>query len=150
MAASIRWRVLLVNQFDLGYHQDFRLGFRLSVLTIPYVCKEFCSVLDAFEIILRHLLFDFKMRHHRPIAQVDSPVAAAVCVATMAKYIARKCPKCRDDFWVVVNQPPHSHGEHPIKAYCALCGYRLDGWQLILGGKRPPETLISRMRKALS
>jgi hypothetical protein len=66
----------------------------------------------------------------------------------MAKYLARECPKCRDDFWIVVNQPPHSDGERPISAYCALCGYRLDGWRLILGGKRLPETLIGRMRKA--
>jgi len=67
----------------------------------------------------------------------------------MAKYIAGKCPKCRDDFWVVVNQPPHLNGERPINAYCALCRYRLDGLRLILGGKRPPETLFARMRKAI-
>jgi hypothetical protein len=37
--------------------------------------------------------------------------------ATMPWYIARTCPKCRDDFWIVVNQPPHSNGERPINAY---------------------------------
>jgi len=54
----------------------------------------------------------------------------------MAKYIARKCPKCRDDFWVVVNQTPYFKGEHPINAYCALCGYRLDGWRSFLGAEK--------------
>jgi periplasmic protein TonB len=58
----------------------------------------------------------------------------------MAKYIARKCPKCRDDFWLVINQSPNSNGECPINAYCALCGYWLERWRLILGRK---ETIDS-------
>jgi len=57
--------------------------------------------------------------------------------ATMARYIARKCPRCRDYFGVVVNQEPKSDGDHPITAYCALCDYQLKGWRLIVGRKRP-------------
>ena len=68
----------------------------------------------------------------------------------MPKYFARKCPKCRDPFWFVINQMPRSNGERIINAYCALCGYRVDGWRVILGGKKPPETLSTRMRKVFT
>ena len=54
----------------------------------------------------------------------------------MAKYIARNCPKCHDYFGVVVNQRPKSNGEHPINGFCAVCGYQLKGWRLIVGRKR--------------
>jgi len=57
--------------------------------------------------------------------------------AIMARYIARTCPKCRDYFGVVVNHEPKSDGAHPIIAHCAVCGYQLKGWRLIVGRKRP-------------
>jgi hypothetical protein len=68
----------------------------------------------------------------------------------MAKYFARKCPKCRDDFWIVISQP-NSNGERPISAYCAVCGYSFDGWRLILGGKRELVThSTERFRRAVA
>ena len=60
-----------------------------------------------------------------------------MCFATMARYIARKCPRCGDDFWVVVNETRHSKGERPINEYCGLCGHRLDGWRSVVRRKRP-------------
>ena len=65
----------------------------------------------------------------------------------MPRYISRKCPSCRDRFGVVVNELASSDGEHPIKGYCTGCGYRLKGWRLILGGKRPTEAGYARMPK---
>jgi len=65
----------------------------------------------------------------------------------MARYVARICPRCRDDFGVVVNQTPHSNGERPINAYCTLCGYRLDGWRLIVSRKRPALIYGARVPK---
>jgi hypothetical protein len=55
----------------------------------------------------------------------------------MASYIARTCPKCRDYFSVTVTQTPDSNGEHPITAYCAMCGFLLKGWRLIVTHKQP-------------
>jgi hypothetical protein len=66
----------------------------------------------------------------------------------MARYIYRKCPKCRDYFGVVVNQRPHKNGEHPIKGFCLTCGYQLNDWRLILGRKRSAEIHCARMPKA--
>lgn len=68
----------------------------------------------------------------------------------MAKYIARKCPKCRDYFGVAVNQAPQSNGEHPINGFCAVCGYQLKDWRLILGRNRTPPLYHGRMPRVLS
>jgi hypothetical protein len=65
----------------------------------------------------------------------------------MANYIARTCPKCRDYFGLVVSQPPDRNGEHPIDGYCAVCGYQLKRWRVILGGKPPTEIRYTRMPK---
>ena len=65
----------------------------------------------------------------------------------MPKYLARKCPKCRDYLGVVVNQTPKSNGEYPINAFCAVCGYELKGWRLIAGRKRPDNAFHGRMPK---
>jgi hypothetical protein len=67
----------------------------------------------------------------------------------MAKYIARRCPKCRDYFGVVVNQEPRNDGEHPITAYCAVCGYQLKGWRLVLGHKQSLTIYHNRKRSAI-
>ncbi|MGZ9240140.1 MAG: hypothetical protein ACXW6K_06640 [Candidatus Binatia bacterium] len=50
----------------------------------------------------------------------------------MARYIARTCRKCHDYFGVTVTHTPNSHGEHPITAYCSVCGFQLKGWRLIV------------------
>ena len=52
--------------------------------------------------------------------------------ATMSRYIGRTCPKCRDYLSVTVTQTPNSNGEHPITAYCSVCGFQLKGWRLIV------------------
>ena len=70
-----------------------------------------------------------------------------MCPATMPKYLARKCPRCRDYFGLVVNREPESNGEHPITAYCAVCGYQLKGWRLIVGRKRPDNVYYDRISK---
>ena len=66
----------------------------------------------------------------------------------MTKYLPRKCPKCHDYFFcVAIGRPPtHSRGL-PITAFCAVCGYQLRGWRLILGRKREPEVRYGRMPK---
>ena len=68
----------------------------------------------------------------------------------MRRYIARSCPKCRDYFGIVVNQEPTSNGEHPINAYCAVCGYQLKGWRLIEGRKRTIHQYHGGMPKVFS
>jgi hypothetical protein len=68
----------------------------------------------------------------------------------MAKYIARNCPKCRDYFGVVVNPLPKSDGEHPINGFCAVCGYQLKGWRVIVGRKRTTPAYHARMAKVFS
>jgi hypothetical protein len=65
----------------------------------------------------------------------------------MVKYVARKCPRCRDYFGLVVNQPPKSNGEHPINGFCTLCGYQLKGWRMIVGRKRPDNAYHGRIAK---
>jgi hypothetical protein len=66
----------------------------------------------------------------------------------MSRYIARTCPKCRDYFDVTVSQQPTSEGEHPVTAYCAVCGYQLKGWSVIVGRKRAPVIDVAGKRKA--
>ena len=53
----------------------------------------------------------------------------------MSRYITRTCPKCRDYFCVAVSHPLPQSRELPITAYCAVCGYQLRNWRVILGGK---------------
>jgi len=65
----------------------------------------------------------------------------------MARYINRKCPRCRDYFGLALSQAPDSNGEHPISGYCAVCGYQLKGWRLILGRKQATEVRYARTRK---
>jgi len=65
----------------------------------------------------------------------------------MPRYISRECPKCRDHFGVVVNELAGSDGEQTIKGYCTGCGYRLKGWRLILGRKRPAQAGYARIPK---
>jgi len=55
----------------------------------------------------------------------------------MPGYLAKKCPRCRDYFGVTVTQTPNSNGEHPISAYCSVCGFQLKGWRLIVTPKQP-------------
>lgn len=80
-------------------------------------------------------------------AALTHPQLSDMCWAIMAKCIARKCPRCCDYFGVVVNQEPKKHGEHPITAYCEVCGYQLKGWRLIDGRKRPVLVYGGRMPK---
>ena len=68
----------------------------------------------------------------------------------MPKYLGRKCPKCRDPFWFVLNYKSRSPGERIINAYCALCGYRVDSWRLIIGGMGLSKTLPNKMRKVFT
>jgi len=67
--------------------------------------------------------------------------------ATVPKYLARKCPRCRDYFGVTVSHEPTSDGENAISAYCAVCGYTLKGWRLIVTRKRPGITYGGRVLK---
>jgi len=65
----------------------------------------------------------------------------------MAKYLARKCPRCREDFGIVITHPSARRSEFSINGFCEACGYRLKGWRLILGRKRAPEIRWGRIRK---
>ena len=64
----------------------------------------------------------------------------------MALYRVKRCPNCRDDFWVTLGNPSPKTKELPITAYCTLCGYALKGWRLIVGGKRASDVRYARMR----
>ena len=55
----------------------------------------------------------------------------------MARYIARTCPNCRDYFVVTATQTSTGNGAHPITAYCAMCGFQLKDWRLIVTRKKP-------------
>jgi hypothetical protein len=46
--------------------------------------------------------------------------------------------------------PPKSNGEHPINGVCAVCGYRLQDWQLIVGRKHVPHVDYARALKVFS
>ncbi len=67
--------------------------------------------------------------------------------ATMDRYFARNCPKCRGYIGVTINRPSSRRNEYLVYGFCAGCGYRLSGWRLILGGKQAPEIRHGRMRK---
>ena len=68
----------------------------------------------------------------------------------MPKHLARKCARCREFFAVIVNQPPKSNGQYLINGICAVCGYQLKGWRLIIGRKRPDNAYLGRMPKVFS
>jgi hypothetical protein len=69
----------------------------------------------------------------------------------MAKFINRRCPKCRDHFCVAVSEWRTSKGEeYPVSGVCATCGYRLAGWRVILGRKASNRMLYSRLPNVLS
>ena len=68
----------------------------------------------------------------------------------MARYIARKCPRCLDYFGVVVSQWPTEKCEHQVSGFCATCGYRLKDWRVILGRKRPASVYGGRVPKVFS
>jgi hypothetical protein len=67
--------------------------------------------------------------------------------ATMARHIDRKCPKCRDYFGVTISQPSPRRSEFLIYGFCAMCGYRLSGWRLIVGQMGKPDIRYLRTRK---
>jgi len=52
----------------------------------------------------------------------------------MAKYLYRKCPKCKDYLGVVVPEPPEPGQVVPIDARCLRCGFRL-AWKVVTGRK---------------
>jgi hypothetical protein len=70
--------------------------------------------------------------------------------ATMAKYITRSCPKCHDQFYVVVSEPSRKGLELSINGFCAVCGYTLNGWRLILGRNHKVNECHGRIRKVFS
>ena len=65
----------------------------------------------------------------------------------MSRYFARTCPKCRDEFWVTISHPSPQSRELPIIAFCLVCGYRLNGWRVIVRRKQLPDVRDGRMRK---
>ena len=69
---------------------------------------------------------------------IDSPEPLRYVSATMASYIARTCPRCRDYFCVTVTQTSNRNGEHLITAYCAVCSFQLKGWRLIVTTSKQP------------
>lgn len=68
----------------------------------------------------------------------------------MAKYVAQKCPKCRDYFEVVVSQWPTCNREYLISGFCTTCGYQLKGWRVILGRNRSPNMNRDRVPEAFT
>ena len=68
----------------------------------------------------------------------------------MAKSITRKCPRCRDYFGVVVSPWPTNEREYHVSGFCTTCGYRLKGWRVILGRKKPTYVYGGRVPKVFS
>jgi hypothetical protein len=65
----------------------------------------------------------------------------------MARRFARKCPKCHDYFGVTIGRPSRRRSEFLVYGFCGLCGYRLSGWRLLLGGKPAPLIRYERYPK---
>lgn len=55
---------------------------------------------------------------------------------SMAKYLARTCPQCRNYLGVVIPEPREDSKEVPINAYCSGCRFKLLITKIIFG-KRP-------------
>jgi hypothetical protein len=66
----------------------------------------------------------------------------------MSRYIARTCPRCREYFGVMISYPSANSQELPIIGWCAVCGYALDGWRLIVNRQPSAGVRYGRMRKA--
>lgn len=78
---------------------------------------------------------------------VDARGALRYEFREMAKFFARKCPRCREYFGVAITHSSTRRRTHSINGSCAECGYRLMGWRLITGGKRPMANQWERMPK---
>jgi len=65
----------------------------------------------------------------------------------MARFITRECPKCGGFFRLAISPLSQQPTEFPITAWCAICGYCLDGWRVILGRKPAPYIRHDRVRK---
>ena len=61
----------------------------------------------------------------------------------MARYLARRCPKCNDYLGVVVPEPKAPDREAPIKAVCLRCGYELPMRNIIKGGRKLAIALLA-------
>ncbi len=71
--------------------------------------------------------------------------------ASMARYLYRTCPKCKDYLGVVVPEPPEPVREVPIDAHCLRCGFKLL-WKVVVGKRvheGRSETINYRTPKAL-
>ena len=68
----------------------------------------------------------------------------------MARYLARRCPRCQDYFGVVVSQWPTDDREYQVSGLCTTCGHRLKGWRVILGRKRAAYVYGGRVPKVFS
>jgi hypothetical protein len=51
----------------------------------------------------------------------------------MSKYVMRSCPRCGEDFALVVNQLPEPGRGSPLGGYCLVCSYRMSGWRIVSG-----------------
>ena len=49
----------------------------------------------------------------------------------MAKYLARSCPRCGNDWGVFIAESKRGRTFRPIHALCAGCGYEI-AWALII------------------
>jgi hypothetical protein len=60
--------------------------------------------------------------------RVDAPPPLRYDSGIMAKFIARKCPKCRNYLGLVVNEPPRTGRELLISGYFPLCAFTRCGF----------------------
>ena len=67
----------------------------------------------------------------------------------MSRYIARTCPRCREYFGVMISHPSITSRELPIIGWCAVCGYALDGWHLIVNRTPLLDMRAGRTMKVL-
>src|SRR5262245_39765917 len=81
--------------------------------------------------------------------RIDSHLIAGYDSRTMARYITRICPRCREYFGVTIRFPSSQSREPPISAWCAGCGYELEGSHLIVGRDWLPNARYRWMREGL-
>ncbi len=62
----------------------------------------------------------------------------------MARYLARQCPKCGGDLWIVLPKRKLTIVLRAINGRCTICGYRL-AWILVLSRTEQQPNHVARV-----
>lgn len=61
----------------------------------------------------------------------------------VAKYLARRCPKCAGYFGVIVSRLPYRSSIRAVSGWCKHCNYQI-AWALVVRGKERTQTKPAR------